>query len=64
MGRQSISEDQIAYMKLNNSGNVGDIIEEEVEDIVLRTSKKTSEEIQYNRNIINGSEVSRHTSTK
>jgi hypothetical protein len=51
-------------MKLNNSGNVGDIIEEEVEDIVLRTSKKTSEEIQYNRNIINGSEVSRHTSTK
>ena len=40
MGRQSISEDQIAYMKLNNSGNVGDVIEEEeVEDIVLRTSK-------------------------
>jgi hypothetical protein len=33
-------------MKLNNSGNVGDIIEEDdVEDIVLRTSKQTSDEI-------------------
>ena len=28
LGRQSISEDQIAYMKLNNSGNIANIIEE------------------------------------
>ena len=45
MGRQSISEDQIAFMKLNSSGGGADVIEEEEEDIVSRTGKLTSDEI-------------------